>query len=141
MKPVIIGLVGSGKTTLYRWLNLHEGFNSVELELPPACRDDEETKKEVFNAFIASENIDVIISHPFFLPKDFKKNASVVYLLDVSREERERRIELRNEREYFDDAFLEKEEAALKEMGYLEKWTLHSLQEEKISRSTNGDKK
>ena len=68
---IIIGLVGSGKTTLYRKLNESKELYAVEIELPQSCLNDEEVKVKLFTLFYYNPNIDCIIAHPYYLPNDF----------------------------------------------------------------------
>ena len=49
-KKIIFGLVGSGKTTLYRKLNEQKISYAVEIELPQSCKDDEEYEITVLYA-------------------------------------------------------------------------------------------
>ena len=121
MKKIIIGLVGSGKTTLYRKLNEEQQCNAVEIELPQSCIGDEQLKSQIFNLFYYSNNIDVIIVHPFFLPQDFvqrlTKDDKIVFL-DMPLADRKKQIQSRNRQtgnncQLFDDNFLIKEEQFL----------------------------
>ena len=85
-KPKIfyIGLVGTGKTTLYRLLNENKQASAVEIELPQSCLNDEFTKSKLFELFYYNNNIDCIIAHPYYLPKDFwrriSKKDTIIYL-------------------------------------------------------------
>lgn len=93
-----IGLVGSGKTTLYRKLNEEKICNAVEIELPQSCKDDEQLKEKLLDLYRSSKDIDAIIVHPYFLPQSFhlEKNDKIVYL-DLSFEERIERIQKRSQ--------------------------------------------
>lgn len=93
-KKLIIGLVGSGKTTLYRYLNEQKISYAVELELPQSCKDDEELKENLLKLYINNKNIETIIAHPYYLPSNWKEIVGEVEieLLDVSVEERLKRI-------------------------------------------------
>ena len=115
----IIGLVGSGKTTLYRKLNENKECSAVEIELPQSCTHDEVLKNELFNLFYNSANIDCIIVHPYYLPKDFWRlvsNEDTIIYLDIPLDERIERINKRsNELEtnpdtLFSTEFIEQEE-------------------------------
>lgn len=96
---LIIGLVGSGKTTLYRQLNENKELYAVEIELPQSCLQDEYLKVKIFDLFYLSKNIDCIITHPYYLPCDFWQRISttdeIVYL-DLPLNERLRRIKKRS---------------------------------------------
>jgi len=112
-KKLIIGPVGSGKTTLYRKLNEEKITNAVEIELPQSCINDEEIKEKLFDIFYNSPNIDVIISHPYYLPKDLK--GIEIEFLEIPFQERIKRINNRNKQsgndcKIFDENFLKEEE-------------------------------
>lgn len=95
----IIGLVGSGKTTLYRRLNENKILNAVEIELPQSCLKDEKLKVSLFDLYYKNPNIDCIISHPYLLPKDFWQrvsNKDTIRYLDVPLDERLERIKKRS---------------------------------------------
>lgn len=97
----IIGLTGSGKTTTYRTLNENKILNAVEIELPQSCLKDEKLKVSLFNLYYKNPNIDCIISHPYYLPKDFWDRISEkdeVYYLDIPLKHRLRRIKKRSKK-------------------------------------------
>lgn len=120
----IIGLIGSGKTTLYRKLNEEKQCNAVELELPQSCIGDNKFITTLFELYLNNPNINCIIAHPFYLPKDFYKYLTgddTVEFLDVPLQERMRRILIRSEEinskcQIFDVEFLHLEEKALREL-------------------------
>ena len=97
-KTFYIGLVGTGKTTLYRLLNESKQANAVEIELPQSCLNDEFTKSKLFELFYYNNNIDCIIAHPYYLPKDFwrriSKKDTIIYLY-IPLDERLERIKKR----------------------------------------------
>lgn len=96
---IIIGLVGSGKTTLYRQLNENKTMNAVEIELPQSCINDELLKSKLFELYYHNDNIDCIIAHPYYLPKDFWQRVSkkdTIMYLDVPLDERLERIKKRS---------------------------------------------
>ena len=96
---IVIGLVGSGKTTLYRKFNENKLCNAVELELPQSCINDENLKQNLFYLYYYNPNIDCIIAHPYYLPKDFwqrtSKDDKIIYL-DIPLDERLERIKKRS---------------------------------------------
>lgn len=96
---IVIGLVGSGKTTLYRKFNEDKLCNAVELELPQSCINDDFLKSKLFELFYYNNNIDCIIAHPYYLPKDFwqriSKDDKIIYL-DIPLDERLERIKKRS---------------------------------------------
>ena len=97
---IIIGLVGSGKTTLYRQLNENKQSNAVEIELPQSCINDELLKSKLFELYYHNNNINCIIAHPYYLPKDFWQrisNKDAVMYLDIPLDERLERIKKRSE--------------------------------------------
>lgn len=114
----IIGLVGSGKTTLYRQLNENKILNAVEIELPQSCLKDEKLKVSLFDLYYKNPNIDCIISHPYYLPNDFWSKISEkdeVYYLDIPFKKRIKRIKKRSKKigikeNIFPEEFMEKEE-------------------------------
>ena len=93
-KKIIFGLVGSGKTTLYRKLNEEKRANAVEIELPQSCKDDEELKETLLRLYINNKNIETIIVHPYYLPSNWKEIVGEVKieLLGIPFEERLERI-------------------------------------------------
>lgn len=96
---IIIGLVGSGKTTLYRQLNENKIMNAVEIELPQSCINDELLKSKLFELYYHNDNIDCIIVHPYYLPKDFWQRVSdedTIIYLDTPLDERLERIKKRS---------------------------------------------
>ena len=117
-----IGLIGSGKTTLYRKLNEEKTEYAVEIELPQSCTNDEELKLQLFNAFYKSKNIDSIIAHPYYLPKNFKdliSESDEVIFLDIDYKTRLSRIKKRSKRNHnkcviFPKELLDKEEIDFK---------------------------
>ena len=119
----IIGLIASGKTTLFRQLNERKESYAVEIELPQSCLNDEKIKKKLLKMFSESENIETIIAHPYYLPKDFykriKETDNITYL-DIPLKERLKRIKERCEANgtdrnlIFPDWYLEKEEKDFK---------------------------
>lgn len=121
-KKIIIGLVGSGKTTLYRKINEEQKAYAVEIELPQSCRYDEKLKKKLFKCFYKNKNIDIIILHPYYLPCDFVKLLSKedqIEFLEVSLEERKERIiqrskNIKSECKIFDENFIKEEEEYFK---------------------------
>lgn len=114
----IIGLAGSGKTTLYRRLNENKILNAVEIELPQSCLKEEKLKVSLFNLYYKNPNIDCIISHHYYLPKDFWgriREKDEVYYLDIPLKQRIKRIKKRSKKlkvkeNIFPKEFLEKEE-------------------------------
>ena len=112
-KQIIFGLVGSGKTTLYRYLNEQKILYAVEIELPQSCKDDEELKETLLRLYINNKNIETIIVHPYYLPSNWKEIVSEVKieLLDIPFEERLERIIKRNkDNKIFSLKFLLEEE-------------------------------
>jgi len=98
-KTFYIGLVGTGKTTLYRLLNESKQESAVEIELPQSCLNDEFTKSKLFELFYYNNNIDCIIVHPYYLPKDFWRrisNKDTIIYLDIPLDERLERIKERS---------------------------------------------
>ena len=98
---IIIGLVGSGKTTLYRKLNENKILNAVELELPQSCINDKDIKRQLFTILHNSKNIDCIIVHPYYLPDNFFDlihSYDDIGILNVPFEERIKRIKERSEK-------------------------------------------
>lgn len=89
---MIIGLVGSGKTTLYRKLNENRIYNAVEIELPQSCISNERLKRELFLLYMNDDNIDCIIVHPYYLSDVFKTFDLDISYLNVPKKERIRRI-------------------------------------------------
>lgn len=112
---IILGLVASGKTTLYRKLNEEKICNAVEIELPQSCFHDENMKKTLMDLYLNSESIDCIIVHPYFLPKDFEYDFEY---LNVPIDERKRRaikrsVLMDSDCIIFNGDFFEREEEAL----------------------------
>ena len=96
---IVIGLVGSGKTTLYRQLNENKQANAVEIELPQSCLNDELLKSKLFELYYHNNNIDCIIAHPYYLPKDFWQwvsDGDTIIYLDIPLDERLERIKKRS---------------------------------------------
>lgn len=120
----IIGLIGSGKTTLYRKLNEEKICNAVELELPQSCIGDDIFITKLFELYLNNSNINCIIAHPFYLPKHFYRYITkddTVEFLDVPLQERMKRILMRSEEidskcQIFDVEFLHLEEKALRKL-------------------------
>lgn len=112
-KQIIFGLVGSGKTTLYRKLNKQKISYAVEIELPQSCKDDEELKETLLRLYINNKNIETIIVHPYYLPSNWKEIVGEVKieLLDIPFEERlERIIKRSKDNKIFSLKFLLEEE-------------------------------
>ena len=112
-KTIIFGLVGSGKTTLYRKLNEQKISYAVEIEPPQSCKDDEELKETLLRLYINNKNIETIIVHPYYLPSNWKEIVGEVKieLLDIPFEERLERIIKRNkDNKIFSLKFLLEEE-------------------------------
>ena len=112
-KQIIFGLVGSGKTTLYRYLNEQKISYAVEIELPQSCKDDEELKETLSRLYINNKNIETIIVHPYYLPSNWKEIVGEVKieLLDIPFEERlERIIKRSKDNKIFSLKFLLEEE-------------------------------
>lgn len=101
-KTIIFGLIGSGKTTLYRKLNEEKRANAVEIELPQVCAYNDYLLEHLFKLYLYDKNIDTIILHPYFLCSNFKeiiKESGIIVkytFLDVSFEERVKRIKKRS---------------------------------------------
>ena len=95
---IIFGLVGSGKTTLYRYLNEQKISYAVEIELSQSCKDDEELKETLLRLYINNKNIETIIVHPYYLPNNWKEIVGdiEIELLDISIQERLKRIVARS---------------------------------------------
>lgn len=112
-KKIIFGLVGSGKTTLYRKLNEQKISYAVEIELPQSCKDDEKLKETLLRLYINNKNIETIIVHPYYLPSNWKEIVGEVKieLLDIPFEERlERIIKRSKDNKIFSLKFLLEEE-------------------------------
>lgn len=115
---IFIGLVGSGKTTLYRKLNENKEMDAVEIELPQSCLNDDKLKVAIFNLYYFNPNIQCIIAHPYYLPKDFHlriKSTDVIIYLNLPFKERLRRIKKRSKMlniktKIFSLEFIQKEE-------------------------------
>lgn len=115
---IIIGLVGSGKTTLYRKLNESKELYAVEIELPQSCLNDEEVKVKLFTLFYYNPNIDCIIAHPYYLPNDFWQRITSmdeILYLDLPIKKRVRRIRKRSRKlkvktNIFPNEFIDQEE-------------------------------
>lgn len=101
-KTIIFGLIGSGKTTLYRKLNEEKKANAVEIELPQVCAYNDYLLEHLFKLYLYDKNIDTIILHPYFLCSNFKEiikesGIKITFeFLDVSFEERVKRIKKRS---------------------------------------------
>lgn len=93
-KKLIVGLVGSGKTTFYRYLNEQKISYAVEIELPQSCKEDEKLKESLLKLYINNINIETIIVHPYYLPSNWQEIVGdiEIELLEVSVEERLKRI-------------------------------------------------
>ena len=117
----IIGLVANGKTTLYRKLNEEKQCNAVEIELPQSCIGDNEFINTLLELYLSNSNIDCIIAHPYYLPKNFKKyikEDDIIEFLEVPFKERFKRIlkrsnEINSNCQIFDINYLYKEEQEL----------------------------
>lgn len=112
-KKIVLGLVGSGKTTLYRYLNEQKISYAVEIELPQSCKDDEELKETLLRLYINNKNIETIIVHPYYLPSNWKEIVGEVEieLLDIPFKERlERIIKRSKDNKIFSLKFLLEEE-------------------------------
>ena len=112
-KKLILGLVGSGKTTLYRHLNEQKISYAVEIELPQSCKDDEELKESLLQLYINNKNIETIIVHPYYLPSNWKETVGdiEIELLDIPFKERVQRIINRSkDNKIFPPKFLLEEE-------------------------------
>lgn len=103
-KTIIFGLIGSGKTTLYRKLNEEKKANAVEIELPQVCVYNDYLLEHLFKLYLYDKNIDTIILHPYFLCSNFKEiikesGIKVTFeFLDVPFKERLKRIKKRSKK-------------------------------------------
>ncbi len=97
-KKLVLGLVASGKSTLYRQVNELKKFNAVEIELPQSCTKDEALKSALLSLYVNDDNIDMIITHPYYLSQDYLKylNQLELFYLDIPLKERLERIQLRS---------------------------------------------
>lgn len=101
-KKIIFGLVGSGKTTLYRKLNEEKEENAIEIELPQNCINNDLLKEQLFRLFLFDKSIETIILHPYYLCLDFleiikESGIKVTFeFLDVSFKKRLKRIKKRS---------------------------------------------
>lgn len=97
-KKLILGLVASGKSTLYRQVNELKKFNAVEIELPQSCMKDEPLKSALLSLYINDDNIDMIITHPYYLSQDYLNyiDRLELFYLDVPLKERIKRMQLRS---------------------------------------------
>lgn len=101
-KKIIFGLVGSGKTTLYRKLNEEKRANAVEIELPQSCINNDLLKEQLFRLFLFDKGIETIILHPYYLCLNFleiikESGIKVTFeFLDVPFKERVKRIKKRS---------------------------------------------
>lgn len=97
-KKLILGLVASGKSTLYRQVNELKKFNAVEIELPQSCMKDEALKSALLSLYINDDNIDMIITHPYYLSQDYLNyiDRLELFYLDVPLKERIKRMQLRS---------------------------------------------
>lgn len=101
-KQIIFGLVGSGKTTLYRKLNEEKKANAVEIELPQSCINNDLLKEQLFRLFLFDKSIEIIILHPYYLCLDFleiikESGIKVTFeFLDIPFKERLKRIKKRS---------------------------------------------
>lgn len=101
-KKIIFGLVGSGKTTLYRKLNEEKRANAVEIELPQSCINNDLLKEQLFRLFLFDKGIETIILHPYYLCLNFleiikESGIKVTFeFLDVPFKERLKRIKKRS---------------------------------------------
>lgn len=117
----IIGLVGSGKTTLYRKLNEEKQCNAVEIELPQSCIGNNKFINKLFKLYLSNPNIDCIIVHPYYLPKHFQKyikENDTIEFLEIPFKERFERIlkrsnEINSDCQIFSIDYLYKEEQTL----------------------------
>lgn len=122
---IIIGLVGSGKTTLYRQLNENKTMSAVEIELPQSCINDELLKSKLFELYYHNNNIDCIIAHPYYLPKDFWQRVSdedTIIYLDTPLDERLERIKKRSKELETNPRLIFPREYLLEEEEYLRKF-------------------
>lgn len=89
-KKLILGLVASGKSTLYRRVNELKMFNAVEIELPQSCINDEALKSALLSLYMNDDNIDMIITHPYYLSQDYLKylDQLELFYLDIPLKER-----------------------------------------------------
>lgn len=101
-KTIIFGLIGSGKTTLYRKLNEEKRANAVEIELPQSCINNDLLKEQLFRLFLFDKGIETIILHPYYLCLNFleiikESSIKVTFeFLDVPFKERLKRIKKRS---------------------------------------------
>lgn len=101
-KTIIFGLVGSGKTTLYRKLNEEKKANAIEIELPQSCINNDLLKEQLFRLFLFDKSIETILLHPYYLCLDFleiikESGIKVTFeFLDVPFKERLKRIKKRS---------------------------------------------
>lgn len=101
-KTIIFGLIGSGKTTLYRKLNEEKRANAVEIELPQSCINNDLLKEQLFRLFLFDKSIETIILHPYYLCLDFleiikESGIKVTFeFLDIPFKERLKRIKKRS---------------------------------------------
>lgn len=117
----IIGLVGSGKTTLYRKLNEEKQCNAVEIELPQSCIGNNKFINKLFKLYLSNPSIDCIIAHPYYLPKHFQKyikENDTIEFLEIPFKERFERIlkrsnEINSDCQIFSIDYLYKEEQTL----------------------------
>ena len=120
----IIGLVASGKTTLYRKLNEEKICNAMEIELPNICVGDEKLQKKLFNLYYNNKNIDMIIAHPLFMYKGWYKRLNkndTIKIINVPTEERIKRIdkrskEINSKQILFTEGFIDFEEDVLEQL-------------------------
>lgn len=137
-KTIVLGLVGSGKTTLYRKLNEENTATAVEIELPQACIENDAIKETLLKLYLEDKDIDTIITHPYFLCKDFirivdNSGVSVKYeILEIDFEKRFKRVRNRSSNlnincQIFPIDFLLKEEKNLKNLKNLIKFSSNLL--------------
>lgn len=97
---IVIGLVATGKTSLYRWINEQGKGSAVELELPQSCIQDNELCTNLFKLYYNNKNITHIIVHPYFLPQQFwtmiSHNDTIILLNKLTISERQQRITQRS---------------------------------------------
>lgn len=104
LKQIIFGLVGSGKTTLYRKLNEEKETNAIEIELPQSCINNDLLKEQLFRLFLFDKGIETIILHPYYLCLNFleiikESGIKVTFeFLDVPFKERLKRIKKRSKK-------------------------------------------
>ena len=65
-------------------------FNAVEIELPQSCTKDEALKSALLSLYMNDDNIDMIITHPYYLSQDYLKylDQLELFYLDIPLKER-----------------------------------------------------